>query len=199
MNYYSSKINWCEPDFHESNYIVEYYNSLSNVFFILIPWYMILIKGQKQLIYEALLLSLVGLGSLWFHSTLSLFGQLADEVAILFLLLHGLGWSSASVLFMFIKPEWNAYLLFGLSLVYIWKLIKMKIVLGNWNLFLFFIAVVCWILDKFMCNVTQVYYLHAWWHFFMALVSYNMIFIHNHNKKKVINYHFGLPYTSQST
>lgn len=85
----TSEVDWCEQNYEHSQYIAEYYNTLSNVLLVFIPLLNIYlarpfskhISNDINLIWG--LLTFVGVGSGYFHATLSYSGQLIDELAIL--------------------------------------------------------------------------------------------------------------------
>ncbi|XP_015911297.1 alkaline ceramidase [Parasteatoda tepidariorum] len=89
----TSPVDWCEGNYLVSPVIAEFVNTMSNVLFIVFPplltglfrEYALYVNRGVYLIW-ALLLT-IGLTSAYFHATLSLVGQLLDEVAILWLLL----------------------------------------------------------------------------------------------------------------
>ena len=78
--------NWCEADYTHSFYVAEWWNTLSSfplVIFSLLALRLGLLHGYpKRLLLPSLLTALVGLGSVWFHGTLSYGGQALDELSM---------------------------------------------------------------------------------------------------------------------
>lgn len=85
----SSPVDWCEGNYLISSNIAEFVNTISNFLFLLFPPVLIyLFKEYGRFVTPGIhilwvLLIVVGLSSMYFHATLSLIGQLLDELAIL--------------------------------------------------------------------------------------------------------------------
>ncbi|XP_032163836.1 alkaline ceramidase 1 isoform X2 [Mustela erminea] len=93
--YQSSEVDWCESNFQHSELVAEFYNTFSNVTFLIFgPLMMFLMhpyaqKRSRYVYITCVLFMVVGLFSMYFHMTLSFLGQLLDEIAILWLLASG--------------------------------------------------------------------------------------------------------------
>ncbi|CBY11749.1 unnamed protein product [Oikopleura dioica] len=89
----SSEVDWCEENYTVTPFIAEFWNTVSNAIFLIIPPILsIKYKNYGEVLkvpvgYVWSLLTIVGLGSIYFHSTLSLVGQLVDEIAILWVIM----------------------------------------------------------------------------------------------------------------
>ena len=91
-----NKVDWCEENYVVLSYIAEFWNTVSNVLFLIIPPIMI----NRFRDYEAelgmpiryvwLLLMTVGIGSIYFHATLSLAGQLGPWDVNIFITTYNL-------------------------------------------------------------------------------------------------------------
>ena len=205
LSYQTSTISWCEDKFVYSPYIAEFYNSISNIFYIFIYYFglysvkQIFCKDYDKKLFGMLLFT--GGCSFYFHATLSLLGQIMDELSILFVLSQSLlllyknnnfiVYSIYILTFIFtiimcFIPELNIPILFSFGM-FMWRNIEHKLVISQKNKIvlwyhtkvLFFISLVCWFTDKFLCDVWPVseLYLHAWWHLLIGMTAYYAIFI----------------------
>jgi len=84
----ASWVDWCEPNYAQTRYVAEFFNTLSSV-----PMLVVGIRGlwlchRYQLETRFYLcwagIGAVGIGSLLFHGTLSKFGQATDELAMIY-------------------------------------------------------------------------------------------------------------------
>ncbi|XP_063311937.1 alkaline ceramidase 1 isoform X1 [Pelobates fuscus] len=91
----SSEVDWCETNYLHSEYVAEYYNTVTNVvFFVAGPLMMYLLHPyacKRTLAVHLVwtMFTLVGLFSAYYHMTLSYLGQMLDELSILWVIALG--------------------------------------------------------------------------------------------------------------
>nr|CAB3219681.1 alkaline ceramidase 2 [Phallusia mammillata] len=207
----SSQVDWCENNYVILPIVAEFWNTVSNsIFFIIPPILMYLFQQYARQIGKSVyvvwtLLIIVGAGSMYFHSTLSLVGQLIDEIAILWVCLAALAtWLPSkylpefykydrrrfhasvalaaffATLMALVKPEMNHGLLFlfgipaiGLLVVELRKCTCPHVIhVGIMSSIWWFVAVCCWVADRFLCHLLHFPYLHSAWHILVCLASY---------------------------
>ncbi|CAG5126211.1 unnamed protein product [Candidula unifasciata] len=101
----TATVDWCEENYVVSYYIAEFWNTLSNVAIILSPLLMLIVgykqQHEKRFIYSFLAITVVGIGSLFFHMTLQYSMQLMDELPML--------WASACFIYVALmtKSKYN--------------------------------------------------------------------------------------------
>ncbi|XP_051893797.1 alkaline ceramidase 1 isoform X2 [Pristis pectinata] len=165
--YQSSQVDWCEDNFQFSEKVAEFYNMISNVsFFISAPIMMYLLhpyaqKRNKAVYLIWIMVMLVGCFSAYYHMTLSYFGQLLDELSILWVL---------AIAYMLWFPK--RHLKFIKSRCTDQRIIHLAFATVAW----WFIAISCWLSDRLLCafwRQINFYYLHSFWH-----VLINMAVVH---------------------
>ncbi|OLY85213.1 Alkaline ceramidase 3 [Smittium mucronatum] len=84
----TSTLDWCEENYLTSNYIAEFWNTLTSMIFVVLAFISIRqcikYKLQKRIIVLFLGIALVGIGSVLFHMTLKLSTQLLDELPMIY-------------------------------------------------------------------------------------------------------------------
>jgi len=190
-NYHSSPMNWCEEKYTHSEYIVEFWNSISSLFFTLfaILGYFIhrnykTYDSKFNMLLQWSLFGLIGLTSFWFHSTLSFLGQFADEFNIILYLifsikqmfhLHNYIFYITTLLLSLVSwfyPFMSPFFLLIFGTILVW-LTKISLNTGGevklWNRGFNFgiLSIILWILD-FVCIMNT----HTWWHIFITYSSY---------------------------
>lgn len=203
MDYRSSQIDWCEKNYEWSPYIVEFYNTISNIPYVL--FYYVGMYSCKnfqcnqddRILYGCLFL--IGITSMYFHATLSLYGQLLDEFCIILLLMNTLNmiykkkntkfyikcYTITHSIVMCYYPLINIPVLFIIGFT-IWKLLRTRFKKYKDTSFkkfwifsqiLFVLSVMCWVIDRFMCGYVQNIQFHALWHILSAWCAYYSILV----------------------
>ncbi|XP_075719391.1 alkaline ceramidase 1 [Rhinoderma darwinii] len=151
---HSSEIDWCEANYLHSEYVAEYYNTVTNIAFLLVgPLMMYLLHPyacRRSLTVHLvwIMFTMIGLFSMYYHMTLSFFGQLLDEISILWVICLGYSiWlpkpyfprfikgrsefgsavfvvAVASTLMSLVKPTINAYVLNSITFHILYLLVK---------------------------------------------------------------------------
>jgi dihydroceramidase len=84
----TSSIDWCERNYVVTSYIAEFWNSISSLIMCLLAT-ILFVQGlyyqiEKRFLIVCLSFGLVGLGSAYFHGTLTHLGQMADELPMVY-------------------------------------------------------------------------------------------------------------------
>lgn len=188
----TSDVEWCETKYAITSYVAEFWNTITGI-----PYVYMAINGimQSKTRIERIMwieVMFIGIGTSLFHGTLTLGGQLVDEIAIImFLMTASMTLMKMRYQFfvyiisfgiMLIYPAINCYMLFGVGL-------SVAIPLGHQMLqnknrlriiitgIMVIIGIICWSIDKFECGGWG--YLHAIWHLIMMPVIKNVVIITN--------------------
>ena len=199
FEYLSSPMRWCEDKFIYSEYIAEFWNSFSSLFFCFVALYGIYQQRSKKISNTPwYILFFIGLGSFWFHMTLSFAGQFTDEFGIIWLVTYCIKelYNLNSILFLIILSvlsliSWYLpyaspfiFMICGILLVLsTYKSIKddNSRILWNYCIKMGLFSVFLWVFD-FVCLINT----HTYWHIFVGISSYLMILYIIKNKYNYI-------------
>ena len=188
----TSDVTWCEDTYTHSDTIAEWYNTWSNIAFLMGAWWMsVHFRNTPPLFGPVAVGAMVlqGLTSAWFHASKSLAGQMADELCIVFITGLSLGLfvgklaraalaSTLYALILLLWPRWN-HMLLSLTVPplvvctdlaigwmgshHAWKVWRRS---TSWVAFSFLV----WSLDIFVCRPwnTQMHF-HAMWHMSISI------------------------------
>ena len=200
IDYKTSPIKWCEPEFVYTYYIVEFWNTITSLSFSLLAYYSyydikkrkLSIRNNKRINLMFFLMSLIGPTSFFFHATLNFFAQFLDEVSIILFLLfcmkEVLLFSNILLYFLSIFcmivswffPSISPFIL--LTTGTLLTLNTRKAVensensLKVWNKGIYYgiFAIFLWLMD-FICIINT----HSYWHIFISISVYhfNLIII----------------------
>jgi alkaline ceramidase len=212
FDYFSSPMRWCETRmgdiFIYSSYIIEFWNSITSLFFCLSGIYGYYMHYNMKLDNVPwFYLFSIGITSAIFHATLSFIGQFLDELSIILLITYCLRvyYKINYSIYIFISfilsciswfhPSVSPPILLvcGFFLIlstyqsvnnnevdYLWYA-SMKIgILG----------IITWLVD-FICIINT----HMLWHILMSISSYYIIlFVIKENKRELVVKGYYLPY-----
>lgn len=87
----TSSIDWCEPNYQMTRFVAEPLNTVSNLSFVLFgllgAFHEYSEKSKQSYITMYLTVAFIGIGSMLFHGTLTVWGQQADELPMVWHLL----------------------------------------------------------------------------------------------------------------
>lgn len=193
FQYHSSELRWCEFQYTQSNYIVEFWNSVTSLFITLVGIYGLSKSSKNAKMFYSLLL-FIGFASAYFHATLSFTGQLLDELGITAMMLmanytiysdDNIGlwlitiFGVIQLLVQFAYSEYNRFVLFLYAILFVnkfWLALKSRDKKTRWyshiTIALFLMSVTCWICDFYICDRYSFFNFHGIWHIFIALTAY---------------------------
>lgn len=183
-----ASVTFCEDKYVVSDYIAEYYNTITAIFYVFIS----LIFFSKSKILSLTILG-IGIGTALLHGTLRYYGQWVDEVSMLilnFYMMYNLNLrifnirTSIFILFIMLRIYFlfsHCYLSFLILFIggqlYLLFMVKRELkknkkkynFLFYFNLIIILLACTCWICDQVICKNVKSYYLHAWWHILTSI------------------------------
>lgn len=179
-NYYwgpsDASVHFCEDKYTHLFWIAEYYNTLSSLCYILVGS---AIRKRNIEISNGLIL--VGIGSILLHGTLRWYGQLIDEIAMLYTIVKGIEkyrpdkvkrYHLPIMIFLYLNFYQHFIFLasfFTLLNFYLCYITHNKIYITFSTL-----GSICWMSDKLLCKYVKHWYLHVWWHIFTSIGTYGI-------------------------
>jgi hypothetical protein len=190
LSYESGAIDWCEPNYVYSEYIVEFWNTISNILFLIFGYYgLIYCKNNKLKLSFKLLFTTyicIGIASAYFHCTLSFFGQILDELCIYLLIMMiinkyiiiNIVYCILVIPIMFVFPQYNPYFLYatGSALLYIVyglynKLNYVQKAMCKFMTLLFVLSIFFWVFDK-ICLYENFIHTHFLFHITISCMGF---------------------------
>jgi dihydroceramidase len=186
---FDSSAIFCEDKYVESEYIAEYWNTISGIPYILLGIYFMTTNSFDlgDCIY------LLGIGTVMLHTTLRWYGQWLDEISMLVLMFSYIKaiysqWSYTILVIILVLYTWlNEYHMYLVTVFISLTLIQYRAVqdivsfqtrkLNKWYLRTMLLAFVCWVLDR-LCFQKYINF-HVWWHILSCAGTYigTMIYV----------------------
>ena len=181
-------VSFCEEKYVVSDYIAEYYNTMSALSYVIVG----ILFFRTRLKKLSIIMILLGLGTALLHGTLRFYGQWLDEISMLILSFYIIKEvrflrfnkrTNNLYLFPLILPYFvferyfcYFFIVFSLLQTYIYFIARKKVIkdtieyylIKSYSLILI-ISFVCWLLDQLFCEYVMDYQLHAVWHVGTAL------------------------------
>lgn len=186
-------IKFCEPKFMITNYVYEFYNTISNLPYIIIFYFNY--GKNKRTKYSYLSLCGTGIGSMLLHSTGNYLGQLIDEIFMLVFLITTLDLYKANrksliiynstllVFYIYFRLYYIFLFLFSSQVLYLIYLcyfytrkntIERKFV--NTGVCYFITGKLLWDLEQNYCQEFPIFsWFHSFWHILSASAAYFII------------------------
>uniref|UniRef100_A0A8C9PQX9 Alkaline ceramidase n=1 Tax=Spermophilus dauricus TaxID=99837 RepID=A0A8C9PQX9_SPEDA len=195
LAYQSSEVDWCESNFQYSQLVAEFYNTFSNISFLIFgPLMMFLMhpyaQKRSRCIYGTFVLfMIIGLFSMYFHTPLllphlprkeqvgqgltSCHSQLSPSPSRSHFTCLVIATTIISTFLSFLKPTVNAYALnsIAIHILYIVYHTRLRHLIEV-SVVLWACAMTSWISDRFLCGFWQrihFFYLHSIWHVLISI------------------------------
>ena len=181
-------VSFCEEKYVVSDYIAEYYNTMSALAYVIVGIFFYKTRLKKL----SIIMILLGLGTALLHGTLRFYGQWFDEISMLILSFFIIKeirkerfnkrtnnlYLLSLILPYFIFERFFCYffLVFCSLQIYIYLIARKKIkkytleyyLIKSYSIILL-LSGICWVLDQLFCEYVREYQLHAVWHAGTAL------------------------------
>ena len=189
-------VSFCENKYNVSNYIAEYYNTMSALSYVIVG----LLFYNTKLKKLSKIIILLGMGTALLHSTLRFYGQWLDEISMLILSFYIIK-EIRQMRFGFTTSEWYLLLLifpyflferyfsyffmvFSSLQIYTYTISRKKYdectrevyYLIKAYLIVLILSSICWVGDQLFCDYVQNYQLHAVWHVGTSLALFFGLF-----------------------
>ena len=180
---------FCENKYNVSNYIAEYYNTMSALSYVIVG----LLFYKTKLRKLSKIIILLGVGTALLHSTLRFYGQWLDEISMLILSFYIIK-EIRQMRFDITTSEWYLVLLIFPYFLFERYFSYFFIVFSSLQIYTYTISrknydectrqvyylikaysiilvlsSICWLGDQLFCDYVQDYQLHAVWHVGTAL------------------------------
>ena len=177
-------VSFCEDKYIVSDYIAEYYNTMSALSYVIVGLLFYKTKLQKL----SKIIILLGIGTALLHSTLRFYGQWIDELSMLILSFYiikeirqmrfGITTSELYLLllifpyFLFERYFSYFFVVFSSLQIYTYTISRKNYdectrevyYLIKAYLIVLILSSICWLGDQLFCDYVQDYQLHAVWH-----------------------------------
>ena len=181
-------VSFCEEKYVVSDYIAEYYNTMSALSYVIVG----ILFYRTRLKKLSIIMILLGLGTALLHGTLRFYGQWLDEISMLILSFFIIKeirkerfnkrtnnlYLLSLILPYFVFERFFCYffLVFCSLQIYIYLIARKKIkkytleyyLIQSYSIILL-LSGICWVLDQLFCEYVRNYQLHAVWHAGTAL------------------------------
>ena len=177
-------VSFCEDKYIVSDYIAEYYNTMSALSYVIVGLLFYKTKLQKL----SKIIILLGIGTALLHSTLRFYGQWIDELSMLILSFYIIKeirqmrfdiktseWYLLLLVFpYFLFERYFSYFFIVFSSLQIYtytisrknydECTRQVYYLIKAYLIILILSSICWLGDQLFCDYVQDYQLHAVWH-----------------------------------
>jgi len=185
-------VSFCEDKYIVSDYIAEYYNTMSALSYVIVGLLFYKTKLQKL----SKIIILLGIGTALLHSTLRFYGQWLDEISMLILSFYiiqelremrfGITTSELYLTLLifpyFLFERYFSYFFIVFSSLQVYTYIisrknydectrEVYYLVKAYSIVLV-LSSICWLCDQLFCDYVQDYQLHAIWHVGTALALF---------------------------